>query len=142
MAWWTLRCLQLKGKVRAGSEEFVVTPPEVIHTVRGKSIGRREDEGRTPEGRQHVATGQRSCPLRQQGGNSQRGLTRTGVHQAVPELGGREFVEDVTGTVRCSREAQRELSKAVLSAVTADSKFALIRPVPALCVQLDSALQP
>lgn len=62
------------------------------------------------------------------------------MHRAVPELGGREFLEDVPGTVRCSGEAQYELTKAVHLAVTADSRFALICPGTALLVELDSAL--
>lgn len=72
VALWASRCLNLKGKVRAGSEELVVTLGLVMHMFGEKSIGRREDEGRNPEGRQHVATGQRSCLLRQQGSNSRR----------------------------------------------------------------------
>lgn len=88
VALWTVRCLELKGKVRAGSEEFVVTLPEAIHVFREKSIGRREDEGRNPEGRQHVAASQRSCPLRQRGRNSRRGLARTRGSSGCPGTGG------------------------------------------------------
>lgn len=65
---------------------------------------------------------------------------RTGVRRVVSELGGRELLEDVAGTVGCSREAQCELTQAVHQAVTGDSKFAFTCPVSALFVELDSAL--